>query len=80
MQGVQDGVRALYDPETDEPILSRYERRKRHIKLVGVRYSDERIGRNTLVSVDGGPPVKFKRTGAYRAGRVARSLSVLPPE
>lgn len=52
-----------------DPPLTRHQRRKRGIKLVGVRYSAARIGRNEYVSVDDGPRVKFKRTGVYREAR-----------
>lgn len=53
----------------DDPPLTRHQRRAARITLVGVRYSADRIGRNEYVSVDGGPRVKFKRTGLYREAR-----------
>lgn len=51
-----------------DPPLTRKERRLAGITLVGVRYSDRPIGRNTRVQI-GDRVVKFKRTGIYREGR-----------
>lgn len=55
----------------DDPPTTRHQRARHGLKLVGVRYTDKPIGRNTYVTLSSGDgrPVKFKRTAVYRLGR-----------